>query len=104
MDRPTRSSDLIRELTQDLAERGLLIEAGFLEFQHLSISPNVSAAYVRAMRTAWFVSAHHLWNCVVNVLEPEAEPTENDYARMSKIDEEIQRFTDEWLQTKSTWN
>lgn len=92
------------ELTQDLTDRGLLIEAGFLTFKLLYMAPNLSAAHARDMRIAWFASAHHLWNCVINVLEPEAEPTETDYARMSMIDEEIKRFSDEWLQMKSPWN
>jgi hypothetical protein len=44
------------------------------------------------MRNAFFAGAQHLFSCLMDIMEPDAEPTDKDLARMDLIDQELRAF------------
>jgi hypothetical protein len=44
------------------------------------------------MRGAFFAGAQHLFASIMVIMDPGAEPTAADLARMSQIHEELERF------------
>lgn len=94
--RPGLSWDDLDKLARDLTDKGLLIEAGFAGLRGQAMSPNAPADQVREMRMAFFAGAQHLFGSIMQVLDPEAEPTAADMLRMSKIADELQGFIDDF--------
>jgi hypothetical protein len=83
----------IENLTKDLTDKGLLIEAGFAALRHMAIAKDASAEQVDEMRGAFFAGAQHLFASIMSILDPgDEEPTENDLRRMSLISDELDRF------------
>ena len=82
----------IENLTKDLTDKGLLIEAGFAALRHMAIAKDASAEQVDEMRGAFFAGAQHLFASIMSILDPgDEEPTENDLRRMSLITDELAR-------------
>lgn len=79
-------------LSRELMARGKLIEAGFI----LRILPLADAAdpeRAEALRNAFFAGAHHLFTCVVAVLDPSTpDPTPADLEKMDAILAELTEF------------
>lgn len=80
------------DLTKELTERGMLIEAGFAVFAHYVIPKDASSHQLRDMQLAYMAGAEHLYSSIMNVLDPGEEPTEDDLKRIDLIDREI----DQW--------
>jgi len=79
-------------LTKILTDKGLLIEAGFAAFRHFVIAPGASHAQVLEMRAAYMSGAEHLFSSIMTIMDPGAEPTEDDLRRMNLIHKEIEAW------------
>lgn len=75
-----------------LVDQGKLIEAGFEALRFTSIPIGAPPLQIEEMRNAFFAGAQHLFATIMTVLEPGAEPTENDLKRMSAITNELDEF------------
>lgn len=82
---------LIR-LSQECADKGKLIEAGWLSLRAVAIPPEASATQLRVMREAFFAGAQHLFGSIMSIMDPGTEPTENDMRRMDLINKELNEF------------
>lgn len=79
-------------LSRELIEQGRLIEAGFC-LRILAIETEAAPDQTEALRNAFFAGAHHLFTCLVAVLDPTTpEPTAADLAKMDQIELELIEF------------
>lgn len=83
-------------LSRALIAQSKFIEAGFT----LRILPLADAAdpeRAEAMRHAFFAGAHHLFTCMVAVLDPSTpDPTPADLEKMDAIEAELTAFIREF--------
>lgn len=86
------SPELISDLTKQLLSEGKLIEAGWQELRELTLSHNAPEIQVKEMRKSFFAGAQHLFASIMTILDPEAEPTDDDMRRMQSIHEELDGF------------
>jgi hypothetical protein len=86
----------IRKLADDLAKKltdeGKLIEAGWVTYDRLVLSPEAPQIQRDECRMAFFAGAQHLFGSILGILEPGADPTAKDLERMSQIDVELRTF------------
>lgn len=82
----------LERLSRALADQGKLIEAGFVGMRLACDLQNAPADQLREMRMAFFAGAQHLFSSIMTILEPGAEPTDKDLARMDLIETELQEF------------
>jgi hypothetical protein len=75
-------------LTKAMTDAGKLIEAGFATYA-LYILPNAPPDQLREAQFAYMAGAEHLFNSIMAILEPGAEPTDKDLARMDLIANEL---------------
>lgn len=87
--------ELYAGITRDLIDSGLLIEFGWRTLCTTVVPPDASAVQLNEMRMAFFSGALHLYSSIMSMLEPGAEPTDNDMHRFHKIDSELEKFSDE---------
>jgi len=80
------------DLTKELTEKGKLIEAGFAALASMAIPKNAPAIQMSEMQMAFMAGAEHVWSSMINMLDPEEEPTAADLRRMESIEREL----DEW--------
>jgi len=80
------------ELTVELADKGKLIEAGFVAFATLVIPKDAPDIQFSEMQLAFMAGAEHVWSSVMAMLDFGEEPTDADLHRMNLIQREI----DEW--------
>jgi hypothetical protein len=79
-------------LSRELIEAGRLIEAGFI-LRILAANPDAAPAHTEALRQAFFTGAHHLFVCVISIMDPTTpEPTPADLQKMDQIEAELQDF------------
>lgn len=86
----------LEKFCRDLADSGKLIEAGWIGLRCAAIPADASQIQLDEMRNAFFAGAQHLFGTIMTVLDPEAEPTENDLRRMDLIDKELREFIGEF--------
>jgi hypothetical protein len=94
----TLQGEIATELANNLIDKGLLIEAGFIVFCVMMYGSGFTAMppdQVRQLRHAYLAGAQNLWGSVMNMLDPGMEPSERDLRRMDLINEEIRKFHDE---------
>lgn len=84
--------DAASEITKELTERGKLVEAGFAVFANFVIAKDAPPLQLSEMRLAFMAGAEHVFSSIMNMLDPEDEPTEADLRRMDMIHKEL----DEW--------
>lgn len=78
--------------SRELIEQGRLIEAGFC-LRVLAVDAEASPDQTEALRCAFFSGAHHLFACMVAVLDPTTtEPTAADLLKMDQIEAELSDF------------
>jgi hypothetical protein len=82
-------------LAKELANRGKLIEAGWVIFKGLTIPPDASEIQIREMRLAFMAGSQHLFASIMGVLDPGEEPTDADLRRMDFIHQELEIFRKE---------
>jgi hypothetical protein len=93
---PGASPELLKELSRRLADEGLLIEAGWLALRASAIPPDAPALQLEETRNAFFAGAQHLFASIMVAMEEDAEPTEADLKRMDNINDELNRFIEEF--------
>jgi hypothetical protein len=84
-------------LDKKLVDEGRLIEAGWAMLRALWLPPDAPEEQVKDLRWAFMAGAQHLFGSIMNVLDPGAEPTRDDFRRMDCIDSELGAFAQEML-------
>lgn len=87
----------LEKLSRTLIDEGKLIEAGWVTMRRACLPPDTGETQLREMRNAFFAGAQHLYGSIMTMLEPDAEPTENDLRRMGMIDDELSRFINDFV-------
>jgi hypothetical protein len=87
---------LIDSICKKLAERGMLIEAGWISLKMTSILADASQVQLEEMRNAFFAGAQHLFASIMSILEPGSEPTDADLHRITLINDELDAFVQEY--------
>ena len=94
MTRP--SKEAVDELCKMLVDQGKLLEAGWKSYELTVLSPDAPTLQRHECRIAFFAGAQHLFGSIMGMLEPDAEPTEADLRRMSGINDELNRFIEDF--------
>jgi hypothetical protein len=82
----------LERLSRELTDQGKLIEAGWVAMRLGFVPLDAPADQLHEMRLAFFAGAQHLFSSIMTILEPDAEPTDKDLARMDLIDKELRAF------------
>ena len=82
----------MERLAHDLADKGCLIEAGWLTCRALWVPPDAPPVQVDAMRDAFMAGAQHLWGSLFQVMDSGDEPTAAEQRRMELIEAELHAF------------
>lgn len=86
----------LQRLERELVDKKKLIEAGWVGLRLAAVPDNASPVQLEEMRNAFFVGAQHLFSSIMSIMEPGADPTENDVARISYIDAELRDFIEKF--------
>jgi hypothetical protein len=86
----------LERLTKELADEGLLIESGWVGYRLHVMSPDAPPLQLDECRMAFMAGAQHLFSSIMNILEPDAEPTDADLRKMDLIDRELRKFAQEF--------
>jgi hypothetical protein len=86
----------LERLSRELADKGKLIEAGWVGLRIAAVPLDAPAVQLEEMRNAFFAGAQHLFSSIMTVLDPDAEPTEKDLERMDLIDRELKVFINDY--------
>ena len=92
---PPEIRALVDQLTTHLSDEGRLIEAGWVAFKAQCLHKHAQPEQVHDMHLAFFAGAQHLFASIMSILEPGAEPTDNDLKRMDLIHKELVLFVDQ---------
>lgn len=79
-------------LAKAAADRGKLIELGWIGLSKMYLHPNTPPAQAAEMRACFFGGAHHIFSSILSLLDPEREPTDGDYSVMASIETELKEF------------
>lgn len=82
---------MVDKLTRDLTDQGKLIEAGFSSLMAMAYT-GAPAHQVEELRNCFFAGAHHLFSSIMTMLDPGAEPTDDDFGRLQLIQRELDSF------------
>jgi hypothetical protein len=88
----SKHREWLEGMSREFVDKGLLIEAGWMSFRAAAISMNAPDDQLREMRLAFFAGAQHLFGSMMTILDPDAEPTEDDLKRMENINTELNNF------------
>lgn len=86
----------LERYARECADKGYLIEAGWIGLRIAAVPLDASPAQLDEMRNAFFAGAQHLFSSIMTILEPGAEPTDKDLARMDLIDAELKKFIERY--------
>lgn len=86
----------LQRLERELADKGRLIEAGWIGLRLAAIPDNASSVQLEEMRNAFFAGAQHLFSSIMSIMEAGSEPTEKDLARIGLIDGELREFIEKF--------
>jgi hypothetical protein len=75
-----------------LADNGKLVEAGWHGLRRAALPPTASKHRLDEMRTAFFAGALHVFSTLIQVVDEDDEPTQNDYRRMELMAKELRAF------------
>lgn len=84
----------LERLTRELADKGQIIEAGWVGLRLAAIPLNAPAVQIEEMHKAYMAGAQHLWASIMTLLDPGSEPTAADMARMDAIEAELRAYGD----------
>ncbi len=79
-------------LTKHMADRGMLVAAGFVAFRKTVMNDNATLDQVQAMQIAFYAGAQHVFHSMMGTWDEGEEPTEDDMARLDKLDSELRAF------------
>ena len=82
----------LERLTRELADKGQIIEAGWVALRLAAIPLSAPPTQLDEMHKAYMAGAQHLWASIMTVLDPGSEHTEADMSRMSAIAVELQVY------------
>lgn len=82
----------LERLTKELADKGQLIEAGWIHLRLAAIPLDAPAIQLEEMHKAYMAGAQHLWSSIMTMLEPGATETPADMRRMSLIADELDAY------------
>lgn len=85
----------VERITVDWANRGKVVQGGWLAYELLTGIRDMSDIQRRECRKAFFSGAQHLFASIMTILEPGEEPTQADLERMNKINAELEEFVEE---------
>ena len=85
-------------ISQDLADQGKVVEAGWLAMRLTMIPKTASQSQLDAMRNAFYAGAQHVFASLMTLLDEGQEPTKADLLRVTSIVEEL----DEWVSQMKT--
>jgi hypothetical protein len=78
-----------------LADKGKLVEAGFLSLRLSMIPKDATAVQIQEMRLAFLAGAQHVWASMMTMLDPGREPTAQDLRRMTLLAKELDALAKE---------
>ena len=82
-----------RAAEREAADRGLLVESGWLGLRALWISDDAPAIQIEEMRNAFFAGAQHVFGMLTGgALDEGPVETEADLVRMNKLQLELSKF------------
>jgi hypothetical protein len=84
---------MITQISQELADKGLVIESGWQMYRLIALSQNTPTGELDRLKEAFFAGAQHLFGSIYSMMEPGTEETENDLRRMDGINAELERFS-----------
>ncbi|UPK03079.1 hypothetical protein [Bradyrhizobium sp. 170] len=82
----------LERLSRELADKGLLIEAGWVGYRLAVMSPQAPPIQLEECKMAFFAGALHLFQSIMTIMDPGSEPTEADLNKMDLIDKELRKF------------
>jgi hypothetical protein len=85
----------LERLTKELADKGKLVEAGWVSLRLHCIPPNAPAAQLTEMRFAFMAGAQHVFSSMMDMLDPEPGETPADMRRMELLNAELEAFVAE---------
>ena len=86
---------VVDELSKKLTDEGKIIEAGFVGYRVLAMSPDAPQIQIDECRFAFMAGAQHLFGSINAIMDADREPTANDMRRMDQINDELNRFVAE---------
>lgn len=89
-------TDAMNDLARKFTAQGRLIESGWIALRAVALPRDAPQAQLDEMRIAFFAGAQHLFGSLCNIVDPEADVTDADMARMESIDRELRKFIGEF--------
>jgi hypothetical protein len=86
-----------KAFTEKLIAEGKLIEAGWIAMKAMAIPPDAPDYQLEEMRNAFFAGAQHLFGSLMNLFDPEGEPTDEDVRKVEKINDELNVFITDFI-------
>lgn len=85
-------SKLIDKILAEWADKGKIIEGGWMAYVATSGLETAPELQRKEMRKAYMLGAQHLFASIMGILDPGSEPTEKDLKRMDLIHQELDAF------------
>ena len=82
-------------LLQKFGDEGMVMEAGWASLKAVWLHPDSPPEQVKDLRWAFFAGAQHLYSALMNIMDPDEEPTAADMKRMEMIHVELEAFRHE---------
>jgi hypothetical protein len=87
----------LERLTRELADKGKLIEAGWIGLRLAAIPHDAPAIQLEEMHEAYMAGAQHLWASIITMLDPGVDPTDADLRKMDLIANELDAYAKKLL-------
>ena len=85
----------LERLTRELADQGKLVEAGWVGYRLMVMSPDAPAVQLDECRIAFMAGSQHLFSSIMTMLDPGDGESEADLHKMDLIDKELRAFAKE---------
>ena len=92
------SRKLIDRITTEWADKGKIIEGGWVAYVATSGLASAPEIQRNEMRKSYFIGAQHLFASIMTILEPGNEATDMDLRRITLIHNELEAFRRSLLQ------
>lgn len=89
---PDKIHEMAERISKELADRGLLIEAGWQIYRSLALRNVQNIPELDRFHEAWQASASHLFTSIMQSLDPGTEETTADLMRMDLLHRETQQI------------
>lgn len=86
---PKQYKQLLDDIARKLVDDGKLIEAGWIAMRINVMPPDAPDTQVKEMRRAYLSGAQHVFASMMQILDSDLEPTENDIRRFASISKEL---------------